>query len=68
MLTGVAIATLGCAWGLDLVSFGQLRERQFAIGLGQMFMAFASVVGGALVGAAFVELRAKRRQADGGVA
>lgn len=59
MLTGVAIATFGSAWGLDLINFGQFRDREFAIGLGQMFMAFSSVVGGALVSVAFVELRAK---------
>lgn len=68
MLTGVSIAILGAAWGLDLVGFGQVHQREFAIGLGQVFMAFSSVVGGALVSVAFVELRAKRRRTSGGVA
>lgn len=68
MLTGVAIGILGAAWGLDLVSSGQIAQRQFAIGLGQIFMVFSSVIGGALVSVAFAELRAKRRQATNGVA
>lgn len=63
MLTGA----LGTAWGLDLVTFGQTHARRLAIGFGQVFMVLSAVVGGALISAAFTELRVKRRKDKDGV-
>lgn len=63
MITGVLITVLGAAWGLGIAGPWLMFPPQLASGYSQVFLGFSSVVGGALVGAAFVELRQSRQKA-----
>lgn len=57
MLAGVSILILGGLWGLDIVSIGEATNQEYFIGFGRIFLAFATVISGALVSTAFSELR-----------
>ena len=62
LLIGVFIACIGAWGGYEFTSRGQLSSNSLATYFGQVLMVFSSVIGGALVGTAFTELRAKSRQ------
>jgi disulfide bond formation protein DsbB len=64
MIVGSSIAVLGTMLGYEVSMFSSSTAGAAPpIKLGQGLMAFASVVGGAIVGTAFTELRARWRKA-----
>ena len=66
LLMGVFVACMGAWGGYDFTMRGQSAGDAFAEYSGQVVVVFASVIGGALVGAAFAELRAKAKVAGNG--
>jgi len=66
LLTGVFVACVGAWGGYEFSMRGQATGDALAAYFGQVVVVFASVVGGALVGAAFSELRAKAKVAGNG--
>ena len=62
LLMGVFIACMG-AWGAyDFTSRAQSPGNNLAMYFGQVLLVFSSVIGGALAGTAFTELRTKSKK------
>ncbi|CDU05645.1 membrane hypothetical protein [Vibrio coralliirubri] len=59
--SGIGLTIYGATLGLDLKSQGQTFDNTMVVGLGEMFLIFISIIGGALVSTAFNELRSKHQ-------
>lgn len=59
---GIGVTVMGAFFGLDLIAHGKVFRNPDLDALGQSFITFISVLGGALVSCAWTELRAKRRE------
>jgi hypothetical protein len=59
LLVGGLIACLGAWGGFESFDRGQATHNTLEMYFGQVFMIFASVLGGALVSTAFTEMRAE---------
>ncbi len=55
--SGVGLTIYGAMLGIDLKSQGVALENSIVIGLGEIFLIFIAIVGGAMVSTAFNELR-----------
>lgn len=56
-LSGIGITIMGSFLGVDMSNLGQGRNDPMLNALGQSFLLFISVVGGALVSSSIAELR-----------
>jgi hypothetical protein len=61
LLIGVFVACMGACGGYEFTSRGH-PGNGLSMYFGQVLMVFSSVIGGALAGTAFTELRAKSKQ------